>query len=541
MTKPDICVKVIRMAFTVDSLSTQKLVRERQILNKNTLASLLQNSKNAYSITDDFIIHRVVLDLGLIPHQHFSIYFHQRLHSALVKLFIQLQAVARNAPLSAGEVMQHAKEDADVALVSHAIACLQPTALAPAGLLALTLAVRYQSLLRALNARSAATPALATSLTGVLDHSSTALRSTQQEENRSGAIPTRLTPQHLAMLALRFLLLEGEGQRWLSQHSLTHEQRDALASAIVRRDIPVEQLLQCIARLEPLPVAQARLIAGRWIIPLWRYPAMPQAVLQQAGKTVMRQSEHFLASLLPRRTVMPLPIDATAAMPATYASVTRPGQQTRHEVADGHTQQAIDNAASQRGQDVAGRQIRSSADPLSTPGLPVANAGVILFWPLFTQWFTALGLMEEKHFLSDEARWQAVVAIDWLVWQQETPDAPRLVVNQFLCGLPLSEPPSSLAALPEDLQQRTLAWAAAVSQQLSAFEKMSLTDIRQLFLQRPGELFTDQIPAVLNVQPEPFDVLLTKWPWPLNLAYFPWFDVPLIIEWPGSEPAGARL
>ncbi|WP_342323020.1 contractile injection system tape measure protein [Kosakonia sp. BYX6] len=525
MTKPDICVKVIRMAFTVDSLSTQKLVRERQILNKNTLASLLQNSKNAYSITDDFIIHRVVLDLGLIPHQHFSIYFHQRLHSALVKLFIQLQAVARNAPLSAGEVMQHAKEDADVALVSHAIACLQPTALAPAGLLALTLAVRYQSLLRALNARSAATPALATSLTGVLDHSITALRSTQQEENRSGAIPTRLTPQHLAMLALRFLLLEGEGQRWLSQHSLTHEQRDALASAIVRRDIPVEQLLQCIAYLEPLPVAQARLIAGRWIIPLWRYPGMPQAVLQQAGKTVMRQNERYLASLLPGRIAMPVLMSETA----------------ENILATRSDQQAIDNAASQRGPDVAGRQIRPSADSLSTPGLPVANAGVILFWPLFTQWFTALGLMEEKHFLSDETRWQAVVAIDWLVWQQETPDAPRLVVNQFLCGLPLSEPPSSLAALPEDLQQRTLAWAAAVSQQLSAFEKMSLTDIRQLFLQRPGELFTDQIPAVLNVQPEPFDVLLTKWPWPLNLAYLPWFDVPLIIEWPGSEPAGVRL
>ena len=70
---------------------------------------------------------------------------------------------------------------------------------------------------------------------------------------------------------------------------------------------------------------------------------------------------------------------------------------------------------------------------------------------------------------------------------------------------------------------------------------MSLNAIRQLFLQRPGELFADLAPATLNIEPQPFDLLLTKWPWPLNLAYFPWFDAPLMIEWPGSEPAGARL
>ncbi len=531
MKKPDICVSVIRMAFTVDSPSIQKIVSEQQVINKNALASLLQNIKKNYSIKDDLIIHRIVLDLGDIPRQHFSIHFHQRLHSALVQLFMQLQALTRNT----GEVMQHAEEDAELPLFAQAIACLQSAALTSPAQSAALLAACYQTLLRAINAHRAAKPASTASLTGLLDQSAAPSHPLAQE-HQWGAMPERLTQQHLVLLALRYLLLENDGQRWLGQHSLTHEQRDALAAAIVRRDIPVEPLLQCIASLEPLPIAQARVIAGRWIIPLWRYPSMPQAVAQQAGKAVMQQGERYLASLLPGRTA-PVPVAQTEAnqWAARADQPTRSASTTRQ-----HQRDANIATAPQR-EGLTARRGRTSIEPLSPPGLPVANAGIILFWPLFTQWFTALGLMEEKHFLDDEARWQAVAAIDWLVWEQETPDAPRLVLNQFLCGLPLGEPPAPLAALPEASQQRTLAWVTAISQQLAAFEKMSLTDIRQLFLQRPGELFADLTPAVLSLQPEPFDILLTKWPWPLNLAYLPWFDVPLIIDWPGSEPAGARL
>lgn len=507
MARPDICVKVLRLSFDADSAAAQKIVNNQPGLNKNAIGALLQNIKHNYLLSDDVVIQRVVLDLGIISSQHFSIHFHQRLHSALVKLFMQLEAYKRNAALPVQEVKQGAEALADAPLLAQAIDCLQPATLASVGQPAISSAALYPLLRRAIDAYSAPQAYQA----------------------------ARLTPQHVTLTALHYLLLKSEGQHWLSQHSLAHDMRDALAAAMARQEVSPEPLLHCVASLEALPVAQARAIAGRWIIPLWRYPGIAQAVALQAGKEAKQQAGRYLTSLLPGRPAVSSP----GAYPEQAHTIER--KQQASLLTSGGQQQAVPTSASQPPHGVRPRPVYLSGEAQSAPGLPVTNAGVVLFWPLFTPWFTALGLMEEKQFVSEEARWQAVVAMDWLVWEQDMPASERLVVNQFLCGLPVSEAPAALAPLSAELRQRTLAWVEAISQQLAAFEKMSLNDIRQLFLQRPGELFAEPLPAVLHIEPQPFDLLLTKWPWPLNLAYFPWFDVPLMIEWPGSEPAGARL
>lgn len=548
MTKPDISVNTIRFIFTVDSTATQKKLSNQPGLNKSALGLLVQNIYNHYSVRGDVVIERIVLDLGVISGQHVSLHFHQRLHSALVKLFMQLEAVTRNAAIPVADVEHNAESHADIPLLAQAVACLQPAGLSapepdiPAARL-------YSLLEQAVNVHSDAHPVA--DIAAFSPRPPAASRSSQQEK-RTATAPARITAQHVAMMALHYLLQENEGVRWLSQHSLPHAMRDALAAAMVRREVAPAPLLDCIASLEALPQAQARAVAGRWVIPLWRYPGITQAVQQQAGKVQATQAARYLASLLPGRAAMPPSVtDAAASRVVAYAA-----QQAGDAVSVGQDQQVSHTASgrlnpqttqttqasnSQPRHGARPRPVYASGEVPSAPGLPVTNAGIVLFWPLFTPWFTTLGLMEEKQFVSEEARWQAVVAMDWLVWEQQTPAIERLVVNQFLCGLPLSEPPAALAPLSPELRQRTLAWVEAISAQLAAFEKMSLNDIRQLFLQRPGELFADLTPATLNIEPQPFDLLLTKWPWPLNLAYFPWFDVPLMIEWPGSEPAGARL
>ncbi|WP_313162844.1 contractile injection system tape measure protein [Kosakonia cowanii] len=519
MTRPDISVKTIRFLFAVDSPATQKRIKNQPGLNKSAVGLLVQNIYNHYSIRGDVVINRVVLDICVISCQHLSLHFHQRLHSALVKLFMQLEAITRNAPVPVANVEHNAEPHADIPLLAQAVACLQPAGL-PAPEPDIPAARLYSLLEQVVNARSGANPTA----------------DIKTFSPHPGA-NSRLTPQHVEMMALHYLLLENEGVHWLSQNSLPQAMRDTLAAAMVRREVAPALLLHCIASLEALPQAQARAVAGRWVIPLWRYPGMTQAVQQQAGRGAATQAARYLASLLPGRAAMPSSVtDVAASRAVAYAE-----QHTSNALGSRQDEQTTPAFARQPRHGARPRPVYASGEVQSAPGLPVTNAGIVLFWPLFTPWFTTLGLMEEKQFVSEEARWQAVVAMDWLVWEQETPAVERLVVNQFLCGLPLSEPPAALAPLSTELRQRTLAWVEAISAQLAAFEKMSLNDIRQLFLQRPGELFADLAPATLNIEPQPFDLLLTKWPWPLNLAYFPWFDVPLMIEWPGSEPAGARL
>lgn len=75
-------------------------------------------------------------------------------------------------------------------------------------------------------------------------------------------------------------------------------------------------------------------------------------------------------------------------------------------------------------------------------------------------------------------------------------------------------------------------WLAAIGQQLPGWQKLSLTDIRQLFLQRAGEISTEGPVPQISVWPEPYDFLLRDWPWPMTLASFPWTEQPLTIVWP---------
>lgn len=663
MAESDVCINTLRVTLFIESALAQQRNIEYQFINKEQLLSVLQTAQNNVAITRNIIIDKVVLNLGAMPRQHLSLYFYQRLHAALVQLFTQLASRARSAPLSAGEGITGNASARHGPLVSQAIVCLQSggtktdfwhpasqaAALSAPGSLQratsadarnsmhsryrATLASRpeasharrqnaYTDATYVSRARRRATLAdalyhafarevstyFSANVSSLAHREATAAFATASfpdggQQERSDIASTRLTPLRLVQQALNYLLTVAEGRHWLSQHSMTHAQCDTWAAALVQQEIPLAQFLQLVELLEPLPIAQARAIAGRWVIPLWRYAGVAKTVQLHAGKAAQQQIDDYLASLLPQavtaasshRAEIPArsggnqptfgqaqpdteAFTARQAQPGTEAFTarqtqpdteaftarqtqpgteaftagqTQPGtgaftgqqartgtetltarqaQQHREPLFPRQSQQSRNAATARR------RLARRADDESPDLGLPVSNAGIVLLWPLLPQWFTALGLVAEKQFISDDARWQAVAAIDWLVWEAEQPQAQRVVVNQFLCGLPLEEPPAMPEPLSAQQQQITSEWASSVFSQIAAFEKMGLTDIRQLFLQRPGELFADVTPAVLHIQPEVFDILLTKWSWPLNLAFFPWFDAPLLLEWLPGDP-----
>ncbi|MGG7449128.1 contractile injection system tape measure protein [Kosakonia oryzendophytica] len=560
MAESDVCINTLRVTLFIEPALAKQRNIEYQFINKEQLLSVLQTAKNNVAITRNIIIDKVVLNLGAMPRQHLSLYFYQRLHAALVQLFTQLASRARNTTSTGGGVTGTAAGQRG-SLVAQAIDCLQSAGAKtdvwrPQTQRAAPARQGRHSHYRATqpgwpdtphsrhhnthrdatyvpHARRRETPpeALYHAFTrGVNDYFAASVGSSPYNailsahptvsspawwpESHPGTASTRLTPLRLVQQALSYLLTVAEGRHWLSQHSMTHAQRDAWAAALVQQEIPLTQFLQLVALLESLPIAQARAIAGRWVIPLWRYAGMAKTVQLHAGNAAQQQIDDYLASLLPE----------TLAAARSH----------RADKPDGNL--PTSGLAQQRRETLAARQRARRADDESPLGLPVSNAGVVLLWPLLPQWFTALGLVAEKQFISDDARWQAVAAIDWLVWEAERPQAQRVVVNQFLCGLPLEEPPIMPEPLSAQQQQITSEWASSVFSQIAAFEKMGLTDIRQLFLQRPGELFADVTPAVLHIQPEVFDILLTKWSWPLNLAFFPWFDAPLLLEWLPGDP-----
>lgn len=280
----------------------------------------------------------------------------------------------------------------------------------------------------------------------------------------------RITASQLALTALCYLLNHEQGIQWLSKNYPDSDQLRTWAEAISHGEIQPEQALQLLD-VQNLPQQQQETIIHRWLLPLWQQPAVRNIISKRFGRdAIIRIETHY-------KTIF---------------------------------SQSLSSQALQA----------------------VSNAGIVLLWPLLPQLFTLLELYDGEKFISNEARWQAVNCLDWLVWEEEKHTGGRFTVCQLLCGIQIDTPLPEFAILTSQQRQQIEAWLSAVSQQLPAWKKLSLNDIRQLFLRRPGELILESQPPQIIVQSESFDLLLRDWPWPMTLALLPWLNQPLTIIWP---------
>ncbi|WP_387689171.1 contractile injection system tape measure protein [Photorhabdus sp. RM71S] len=160
----------------------------------------------------------------------------------------------------------------------------------------------------------------------------------------------------------------------------------------------------------------------------------------------------------------------------------------------------------------------------------VNNAGILVLWPMLPQLFNQLGLLETQKFIHRQAQFDAVDFLDYLIWGTEEVPEERKVLNSVLCGLMSNETTESVCL---ELEKQLIAeqWLDSIIVQLPTWKKLSCNDVRQLFLQRPGELLISEQEIKITIQHQPFDVLLADWPWPLNIAKLPWLECPLFIDW----------
>jgi len=160
----------------------------------------------------------------------------------------------------------------------------------------------------------------------------------------------------------------------------------------------------------------------------------------------------------------------------------------------------------------------------------VSNGGITLLWPLLSGLFEQLGLMEKSKFIHHQAQVDAVCWLDELIWADGKYAEWRMPLNKLLCGLPLD---ASLEWTQPDthtieVMQR---WLSTLPQRLPAWKHFGISDIRQLYLQRPAWLVPNHEDFTLYIEPQVYDVLLTDWPWPTGMLMLPWLIKPLIIHW----------
>lgn len=290
----------------------------------------------------------------------------------------------------------------------------------------------------------------------------------------------RATASRLAIAALVYFIRDGRGQRWLSEHYPQNAQLTLWAEAFDAGEIPAALIVELLeGATQPgsrMPPVQA---VYRWLLPLWQRASVRRAVAKQADKARVQQI------------------------------MTCFGAVSRHSV----------------------QQSQQSQQSAPQPQ-PASNAGIAILWPLLPQLFSLLELTQENVFTSDSTRWQAVACLDGLAWAEDKPVASRLAVNRLLCGIAPDVPQPELSAIDPHQQQQIDAWLTAVGRQLPDWQKLGVSDIRALFLQRPGDVVYHTEPAQIIVRQEAFDYLLGDWPWPLTMVALPWLQQPLTLIWP---------
>ncbi|EYU14443.1 contractile injection system tape measure protein [Photorhabdus aegyptia] len=168
--------------------------------------------------------------------------------------------------------------------------------------------------------------------------------------------------------------------------------------------------------------------------------------------------------------------------------------------------------------------------PKQTLPYQVNNAGILVLWPMLPALFNQFGLLEEQKFIHRQAPFSAINFLNYLIWGNEEIQTELNILNNVLCGLMVNEP-IELAPVEPEKQLIIDQWLDVIISQLPGWKKLTRNDARQLFLQRPGELLISDQEINITVEHQPFDMLLTDWPWPLNIAKLPWLDRPLKIDW----------
>ena len=161
----------------------------------------------------------------------------------------------------------------------------------------------------------------------------------------------------------------------------------------------------------------------------------------------------------------------------------------------------------------------------------IRNAGLVLLHPFFTTYFTRLGMLENNHFINEEARSCAVHLLQYLVDGALDSPEPLLVLNKILCGIPVQEPVIRSITLTEQEKSLSEELLKAVISRWEKLKSTSVAGFQQSFLQRKAALCFKDGAWRLKVEQRGYDILLQTLPWSIGMIKTHWMSDLLYVEW----------
>ncbi|MEM0517025.1 contractile injection system tape measure protein [Aequorivita flava] len=175
-------------------------------------------------------------------------------------------------------------------------------------------------------------------------------------------------------------------------------------------------------------------------------------------------------------------------------------------------------------------EINSEINNIISDGILIKNAGLILLHPFLKMFFEKMEFLSEKHIKPDKID-EAIHTLHYLATGQIQPFEHQLIIEKFLCNVPINYPVNRHIYLTQDQMQASRILLEAVLNHWTALKSNSVEILQNEFLQRDGKLTISKEKRNLYIQRKTQDLLLDKLPWNLHLVKLPWIEKILFVEW----------
>ena len=163
--------------------------------------------------------------------------------------------------------------------------------------------------------------------------------------------------------------------------------------------------------------------------------------------------------------------------------------------------------------------------------IAVQNAGLVILWPYFKNFFEILEILDDEGGLKPASTGRAIHLLQYLATgDAETPEY-MLPLNKLLCGWSLERPVDRAVEFTAQEAEEADQLLRAVISHWSALKRTSVEGLRASFLQRDGLLSETESHWLLQVELMGHDILLDRLPWGISMIKLSWMKKMLRVDW----------
>lgn len=176
--------------------------------------------------------------------------------------------------------------------------------------------------------------------------------------------------------------------------------------------------------------------------------------------------------------------------------------------------------------------VQSKKAPAGT--IYIHNAGLVLLHPFLLHFFRKLNLLMEEKFTNIDCRQRAVLLTQHLATGELEFAEHDLVLSKILCAVSIDMPvPLRLQLTEQEAIEAGELLQSVISQWTMNGVKVnnSLEGLRSSFISRNGKLTCNGSDWKLLVEQQPYDMVLSSFPWGIAIIRHSWMNGMLWVDW----------